>query len=147
MTARETEIRKGRFEFDIGNMLLKKSRPSGNAAHLIVPKSTIGKTLIIIIPRRQSDIGRLEFIKDSEKMKGNYRVNPDIQCNKCGMPLLRPAWDKKEELMLCQCIRKNICKKCGKPKEIAIPPWERSRMKESDFCQCKLTLKEIRKMK
>lgn len=43
-------------------------------------------------------------------------------------------------------VKKAKCQKCGKRKKITVPPLERGRMKDSDFCRCKLTMKEINAM-
>jgi len=100
MPRRNNNTVEGRIEFEVGNMLMKKSKPTGNAAHIIVPKSTIGKTLIVIVPKRQAD---LKLIQSNKPERMGFSVDPEICCNKCGNPLFRPAWDKKKELELCKC--------------------------------------------
>lgn len=93
---------RGEIVFEVGNMFTKKATRSGNAGHVAVPKSLIGKTIIVIVPAKKTD---LKLIQANHPSKLSYAINPDMLCEKCKLPLLRPAWDKKEELMLCQCIR------------------------------------------
>jgi len=87
-------INKGKIEIAISNILVKKAKASGNAAHVIVPKNTIGKNLIVLIPSNQKDTKTFTLYED---------INQNIMCNKCKKPLFRPVWDKKKELELCSC--------------------------------------------
>ena len=84
----------GMVDFEIGNMFTKKVKATGTSAHVIIPKQFIGKTVLVVIPARDS-------IRMTLTQENPYGISPDLMCRKCGRPLCKPA--NMPKVRICKC--------------------------------------------
>lgn len=89
----------GEITFEVGNMFTKKATKSGTSGHVAVPKSLIGKKVIIIVPARQTD---LKLIQKNRPTNISYSVNPELICPDCGKPWGLPKHADRR-IKTCDC--------------------------------------------